>query len=721
MQKHLCPVFSTPLSLFLLISLIAGCSSHDEKELTGAGKDWPVYLGDKSGSHYSNLKEITRTNVDQLVPAWQYATDDSVSGNRTQIQCNPIIIDGILYGTSPSLKVFALDAASGRQIWEFDPEPEDNYAKNVNRGVTYWQNEQEKRILFTSGPDMYALNAETGEPVERFGRSGRISLHEGLGDRAEDLYLAATSPGIVYHDLIIIGSRVSEEAGAAPGYIRAFNILTGELMWTFKTIPGPGEFGYETWPTDAWKSAGGANSWAGMSLDESRGIVFVPTGSASFDFWGGNRIGANLFANCILALNAQTGERIWHFQTVHHDVWDRDLPAPPNLLTVIHNGKKIDAVAQITKSGFVFLLDRETGKPLFPVEEISVPGSDLKDEETWPSQPIPKAPPPFVPQIFTENEITNISPESYNFVAGFLASVRTGELFMPPSTQGTIIFPGFDGGGEWGGAAVDPEKGVLYINGNIMPWILQMVELTGDNSAKKGEGESIYEINCAVCHGIDRQGDPTGTYPALRNTPEKFTRTEILKLINTGKGFMPSFKHIPEKKKEALVAFLYEQDTKRVTVSGQSDIGLPAVPYTHTGYNRFFDQHGYPAVKPPWGTISAIDLNKGKILWQVPLGEYPELTAMGIPQTGTENYGGPVVTAGGLIFIGASKDEYFRAFDKYTGKELWKYKLPAGGYATPSVYEAGGKQYIVIACGGGKMGTKSDDKYLAFALPALKK
>ncbi|MBI5009391.1 MAG: PQQ-binding-like beta-propeller repeat protein [Bacteroidia bacterium] len=635
----------------------------------------------------------------------------------TQIQCNPIVIDGILYGTSPSLKVFALNAESGSLVWEFDPEPDDQFAKNVNRGVTYWQNGQDKRILFTSGPYLFAVNAETGLPVEEFGKSGKVSLTEGLGKRAEDLYLAATSPGIVYHDLIIIGSRVSEEAGGAPGHIRAFSIPTGELAWTFRTIPGSGEFGSDTWPSDAWQTAGGANSWAGMSLDEKRGVVYVPTGSASFDFWGGNRKGANLFANCILALDAETGERIWHFQTVHHDIWDRDLPAPPNLVTIINNGKKRDAVAQITKSGFVFLLDRETGEPLFPVEEKPFPASDLKDEEAWPSQPIPKYPPPFVPQLFTENEITNISPESYKYVAGILASVKTGVLFQPPSTKGTVIFPGFDGGGEWGGAAVDPVTGVLYVNGNIMPWILQMVEITKVNSQTKRPGESVYQINCAVCHGTDRQGDPTGTYPELRSVSEKYDRKEILRLINSGKGFMPSFRHIPDNKKDELVSFLLDQDTGRFTDSGESDTTSSPVPYTHTGYNRFLDQNGYPAVKPPWGTLSAIDLNKGIILWQVPLGEFPELTARGIPQTGTENYGGPAVTAGGLIFIGASKDEYFRAFDKETGKELWKYKLPAGAYATPSIYKAGGKQYVVIACGGGKMGTKSGDSYLAFALP----
>lgn len=716
MQKKSCPVFRTPASLLLVIYVLTGCTANDDNDLIGAGKDWPVYLADHFSSHYSKLVEINRDNINRLELAWEYHTGDDVSGNHTQIQCNPIILDGILYGTSPSLKVFALNAATGKQIWEFDPDPEDKYAKNVNRGVSYWQNGGDKRILFTSGSDLFAINAETGEPVERFGKSGRISLKEGLGERAKDIYVVATSPGIVYRDLLIIGSRVSEDAGAAPGNIRAFSIPTGKLEWTFNTIPEPGELGYDTWPPDAWQTAGGANSWAGMSMDEVRGIVYVPTGSASFDFWGGNRKGANLFANCILALNAQTGKRIWHFQTVHHDLWDRDLPAPPNLLTVNHNGKKIDAVAQITKSGFVFILDRETGEPLFPVEERSAPGSDLKDEETWPSQPFPKVPPPFVPQVFTENEITNISRESYDHVADILASVRTGEMFMPPSTRGTIIFPGFDGGGEWGGAAVDPKNGVLFVNGNVMPWILKMVEVNMDKSGIKGEAESIYEVNCAVCHGTERQGDPTGTNPDLRKVSEKYTRKEILALINRGRGFMPSFKHIQEQKKEALVSFLIEQNAEKVAKSGEPDISLPAVPYTHTGYNRFLDQHGYPAVKPPWGTISAIDLNKGIILWQVPLGEYAELTAMGIPQTGTENYGGPVVTAGGIIFIGASKDEYFRAFDKDTGKELWRYKLPAGGYATPGVYKAEGKQYVVIACGGGKMGTKSGDQYVAFTL-----
>jgi quinoprotein glucose dehydrogenase len=714
-KKILFTLFCLFLASLLLIAHLTGCTSHT-KESAGAGRDWPVYLADNFSSHYSKLKEINRKNLDQLQLAWEYNTGDDVSENRSQIQCNPIIIEGTLYGTSPRLKVFALDAQTGKRTWEFDAKPDIQYAENVNRGVSYWYKGKDKRILFTSGAELFALNAVTGKLIENFGDKGRVSLKEGLGERATDLYVVTTTPGIVYQDLLIIGSRVSEEAGGAPGSIRAFSIPTGKLVWTFNTIPKPGEFGYDTWPADAWQTAGGANCWAGMSLDESRGIVYVPTGSASFDFWGGNRKGANLFANCILALNAQTGKRIWHYQTVHHDLWDRDLPAPPNLVTVTHNGKKIPAVAQITKSGFVFILNRDTGEPLYPIEERVVKVSDLRDENTWPTQPFAMIPPPFVPQLFTENEITNVSSESHDYVAHILDSVRTGEMFIPPSIMGTMIFPGFDGGGEWGGAAIDPKNAVLFVNANVMPWILKMVDISSDNSGNTGEGELIYKVNCAVCHGTELQGDPTGTYPALKVVSQKFTNSEILELINRGKGFMPSFRQIPARKKESLILFLTGQGDKQKTNSDMIDADLLNVPYTHTGYNRFLDQNGYPAVRPPWGILSAIDLNKGAIKWQVPLGEFAELTAKGIPPTGTENYGGPVVTAGGIIFIGASKDEYFRAFDKDTGKELWKYKLPAGGYATPSVYEAGGKEYVVIACGGGKMGTKSGNKYVAFSL-----
>ncbi|WP_157638116.1 PQQ-binding-like beta-propeller repeat protein [Flexithrix dorotheae] len=732
LKNHLLSVTNYSVCLFFLMGIYA-CSTitHEEESVRENKNEWPAYQGDKGRNQYSNLKQINKENVTSLKVAWEYKTNDLDPDGHAQIQCNPIIIDGIMYGTSPRLKVFAINAATGEEKWVFNPNANAegekmNYGMNVNRGVTYWEKGNDKRILFTSGPVLYCLNADTGQPVKSFGIDGQTSLKQNLGGRSADLYVVSTTPGVAFNDLLIIGTRVSENVDAASGYIRAFNIKTGEVAWTFHTIPKPGEFGFDTWPEDAHNSIGGANSWSGMSLDEKRGIVFIPTGSAAFDFYGGNRKGENLFANCVLALNASTGERIWHYQTVHHDVWDRDLPAPPNLITVNHNGKEIDAVAQITKSGFVFLFNRETGEPLFPIEEKPFPKSDLEGEETWPTQPIPTLPPPFARQQMKEGDITNISQESHDYVRGILANVRSDGQFVPPSKEGTIIYPGFDGGGEWGGASFDQQSGIMYVNANEMAWILTMVEVGKDKKVSEDGGKelladagaSIYQVNCAICHGQERQGDPSGTYPPLKNIGEKYKKAEILALVNSGKGFMPSFGHLEDGQKEALLAFLLNLEDE---VTDAHELGMEsnktALPYTHTGYNRFFDHLGYPAVKPPWGTLNAIDLNKGEILWKVPLGEFEELTDKGIAKTGTENYGGPVATDGGLIFIGASKDEYFRAFDKDTGEELWKYKLPAGGYATPAVYEADGKQYVVIACGGGKMGTKSGDSYVAFALP----
>ncbi len=704
-------------TIFLAAVLCFSCSDRNSGK-TMNGKEWPVYFGDKHNSHYSILDQINASNVQELNVAWEYKTGDGDTLGRTQIQCNPIIVDGILYGSSPKLKVFALDAATGKELWRFDPAVATSFSLNVNRGVTYWEDGDDKRILFTAGPYLFALNAQTGYPVQSFGKFGKASLKSTLGEWAQELYVVSTTPGILYEDLLIIGTRVSEGAQAAPGYIRAYDVKTGKVAWTFHTIPKPGEFGYNTWPEDAYKRIGGVNSWSGMALDEERGIVFVPTGSASYDFYGGNRKGANLFANCLLALDASTGERIWHFQTVHHDIWDRDLPSAPNLITVAHDGKKVDAVAQITKSGFVFLFDRGTGKPLFDIEERPVQQTDLKDEETWPTQPFPAAPPPFAGQKLTMENVTDISKESHDYIAGILQNVRTGEQFIPPSTQGTVIYPGFDGGGEWGGAAIDPVNGILYTNANEMAWILTMVPLDPGNAEKPmSVGQATYVANCAMCHGPDMAGDKTGTYPTLKGVANKYPGDQIKLIVENGKNFMPSWKHLGDGRMEAVISFITGQ-TETVdphTIGLDENEGI--VPFTHTGYNRFFDPYGYPAMKPPWGTLNAIDLNAGKILWQVPLGEFQELTTRGIPKTGTENYGGPIATAGNLLFIGASKDEYFRAFDRHTGQELWKYKLPAGGYATPATYELNGKQYVVIACGGGKMGTKSGDMYIAFSLP----
>ena len=699
---------SATLMLIAGLFLASGASPKKERSL-----DWQRHGGDAAGNQYSPLGQINTKNVQKLKVAWTYHSGGKRDDNRSQIQCNPIVVNGVLYGTSAQLEVFALEAATGRKLWTFDPfsgSPGKN-SQSVNRGVVYWASSDDERILFTIGPKLYALNARTGKAIVDFGQDGTVDLREGLGREAGHLFVNSRTPGAIYHDLLILGTTVSEgPAPSAPGHIRAYDVRTGKVRWIFHTIPHPGEYGYETWPPDAWKRAGGANAWSGITVDEKRGLVFLPTGSAAFDFWGGNRQGSNLFANCVLALNAATGERVWHFQAVHHDIWDRDLPAAPNLVTVRHNGRRVDGVAQITKSGHVFLLDRETGKPLFPVEERPVPSSDLKGEAAWPTQPVPLKPPPFARQTFTEADVTDISPQSHAQVLERFKKTRTGQPFIPPSTTGTVIFPGYDGGGEWGGAAFDPKTGILYVNSNEMPWILTMVDISEDGHTQKGQ--RIYNQYCATCHGLNKEGDPQQTFPGLMGLPKKMSKMEATRLVEEGKGFMPSFRFLSDSEKQALVGFLFGE------VSEPDDEKVEAgIPYTHTGYNRFLDSDGYPAVKPPWGTLNAIDLNSGSITWTVPLGEFPELTKRGIPQTGTENYGGPVVTAGGLLFIAATKDEKFRAFDKKTGKVLWETKLPAGGYATPCTYMAHGKQYVVIAAGGGKMGTPSGDAYVAFSLP----
>lgn len=705
----------TLLGFFLVAPLatllLSGCAGTDQRH-----RDWKVYLGDQGSSQYSELSQISRDNVGQLEIAWTHQTGDKREDNRSQIQCNPIVVDGVLYGTSPQLKVLALDAFTGQAVWTFDPfEGLETQGGGVNRGVTYWEDGDDKRILFCARHFLYALDAETGRQIQGFGDNGVVDLRKKLDRKVDDLFIGPTTPGVIYRDLLILGSRVSEGPGAsAPGHIRAFDVRTGTVRWIFHTIPHPGEVGYETWPPEAWKSSGGANSWSGMSIDPQRGMVFIPTGSPAFDFWGGNRQGSNLFGNCILALKADSGERVWHFQTVHHDIWDRDPPAPPNLVTVTRAGRHVDAVAQITKSGHVFVLDRDTGEPLFPVEEVAVPPSDLVGEHAWPTQPLPSSPPPFARQEFRLEDITDISEQSRAHVEKRLRQSLSAGQFVPPSRQGTIIFPGFDGGGEWGGAAYDPTTSTLYVNSNEMPWILTMVDLAAQKKAQPSPGRNLYAIHCAVCHGPALKGDPQKNYPPLDRIDRKMTRNQVRSVTNSGAGIMPGFGHLSELETTALVDFLFGADGQR---SLNRPTPLPEIPYSHTGYNRFLDEDGYPAVRPPWGTLNAINLNSGEIDWTVPLGEVPELTERGIPPTGTENYGGPVVTAGGLVFIGASKDERFRAFDKDTGEVLWETELPAGGYATPCTYMIDGKQFVVIAAGGGKMGTKSGDTYVAFALP----
>ena len=576
-----------------------------------AQTDWRTWSGGNDGNRYSPLTQITKANVAKLKIAWEYHSGDADARGRTMMQCTPLVIGGVLYATTPTLMAVALDAATGKEIWRFDPV--EVKTRGVNRGVMYWESGADKRILYSAGIYLFALDAKTGKLVEGFGTGGRIDMTKELDREPAGAFSGATTPGVVYKDLVIMGSSVGEgPRTSAPGHIRAFDARTGKRRWIFHTIPHPGEFGYETWPKDAWKSIGGANNWGGMSLDEKRGVVYVSLGSPAFDFYGGDRVGDNLFGNAIVALDASTGKRIWHYQTLHHDIWDWDLPANPNLIR--WNGK--DALAQITKQGFVFVLDRETGKPLLPVEERPFPASTMPGEVASKTQPIPLKPPPFSPQKFEPSDLT---PEVQAQITKQLADLKNEGLYVPPSRQGSVVLPGTLGGGLWGGAAWDP-SGVLYVNSQTVASIHKLIDA-----------------------------------PA-------------------GAGY----------------------------------------PYSLNGYTKIRDEKGNPGSKPPWGLLTAINLNKGDFVWQKVFGKSDVTTR----DVGTENMGGPAVTANGLLFIGATRDEMFRAYDAKTGAVLFETKLPAGGYATPAIYSVNGKQYVVIACGGGgRMTTKSGDAYVAFALP----
>ena len=714
-----------------VVWLFTACTSTP----TTRNNEWSVYGGTKENIRYSSLSQVDTANVNQLKVAWEYRTYDSDS--LSQIQVNPVIVDGILYGVSPKLVLFAVDAATGQQHWTFDPANIDAsgenkkggkgyFSINVCRGVVVHKAEDgSKQVFYSASSHLYCINGTTGKPVSSFGDNGRVDLHDGLDRNVREMYVASTTPGIIYKDLLIIGTRVAEEAAAAPGHIRAYDVHTGEIKWIFHTIPRPEEEGHKSWDDrEAYLHIGGANSWAGFSMDEEKGIIYAPSGSASYDFYGGKRTGNNLFANCIIALDASTGRRIWHYQTVHHDVWDRDLPSAPVLVTVTRNGKKIEAVAQVTKTGFLFVLNRLTGEPVYPVEERPVPSvSELKGEKLSATQPYPGFYTPFVRQSLQESDLNTLVPDSsYQDIKKRLATYNTGHMFNPPSKQGTVIFPGFDGGAEWGGPSYDPQTNLLYVNANEVPWVLTMVDAKNDEALAAPQsnldaGKTVYAINCMNCHAPDRRGG--GNYPSLLNVGNKYNEEAFKALVSSGRRMMPAFRQLGEAEKNALASFvldLKEKQQQRFVQDAKQEDSYAKMPYTSTGYKKFLTKEGYPAVMPPWGSLTAINLNTGKVAWRETLGDYPEFKAKGI-HTGTENYGGPVVTAGGLVFIAATRDAKFRAFNKRTGQLLWETDLPAPGFATPAVYQVNGKQYIVIACGGGKLKTRSGDSYMAFALP----
>ena len=676
----------------------------------GAGANWAAIGGTFGNSHYSALSQINRSNVAGLQMAWTFDT-----GQSGGLETTPVIVDGVLYAFTPSRQVIALDGATGKLLWKFDSTIE---GTGPVRGITYWSGARERRLLAGIANFVYALNPKTGKIIASFGKNGRIDLRENLGREPELQSVALTSPGVIYKNLLIVGGRNPETLPAPPGDIRAYDVRTGALQWSFHTIPHPGEFGYFTWPKNAWKISGAANNWAGMAVDQERGIVYVPTGSAAPDFYGATRIGDDLFADTFLALDAATGKRIWHFQGVHHDLWDRDFPSAPILVDVLRNGIRIPAVAQTTKQGYLYVFNRASGAPLFPIENRSYPASTTPGETASLTQPFPLMPEPFARQAVTEDTLTNRTPEAHAWALKRFSEIRRDGQFVPLSIgKDTFVCPSFEGGAEWGGPAFDPDTDVLYINANNYASVGALAVNSGGSP-----GRITYMKECSACHGEHREG--SAELPPLLNTGHKLTREQIAATIRDGKGRMPAMPLEGRKMQDLLDYLATDKDSSSGgAAEGEEQttkVTEDSAQYTMTGYRRFVDPDGYPATATPWGSLNAVDLNTGKYLWQIPLGQYPELAAKGIADTGSENYGGPIVTAGGLIFIAATNfDHKIRAFDKSTGKLLWEATLPFAGNATPATYEVKGRQYVVIAAGGTSMNPRgaTGGVYVAFALP----
>lgn len=692
--------------LGVLVGIVACNQQHTARE---DHTQWNSYLGGADRNHFSRLSQINPDNVSQLQQAWSYAAPD-----WGQMQMSPIVVDSILYGVTAATRVVALNAASGREIWQFGDTL--NAWHSTSRGVAFWKDGRDQRVFCTRGPKLYALDALSGKPIPSFGNKGQIDLRSGMEPEAQNRFVVSNTPGTVYQDRIIMPLRVAEDAGGAPGDITAFNVRTGAVEWVFHTLPLPNEAGNETWEDPKARFGGivgGANNWAGMALDEASGVLYVPTGSAAPDFYGGFRKGQNLYANCLLALDAATGKLLWHFQFTHHDLWDRDPPAPPNLITVTRGGEQILAVAQVTKQGYVFVFDRKTGQPLFDIEEVPVPASSLEGEKAWTTQPIPVAPKPFARQS-QDLGANDISPYAQNpdSLREILVNVDKRQ-YAPPNTSPVLLLPGYDGGAEWGGAGADPDAGILYVNSNEMAWFLQLRPMNADLEHASLGGQ-LYASRCARCHQTDRKGLPESGFPSLIHIGDRLSKSEILQTVVQGKGMMTGFPDLSATEKEGLYQFLTGQDKE---ASPAPMDGPVPMPYQHTGYHKFLDSNGLPAISPPWGQLHAIDLNTGDYLWSIPYGGVPELAQLGVTDTGSESYGGPVITENGLLFIAGTKDGFLRAYNRHTGALLWKQALPAPAFATPATYYLNGKQYVVVACGGEKLGAKKGNQIVAFALP----
>lgn len=653
---------------------------------------WHRSHSDNAGTKYSALDQIHRGNVTNLEVAWTYRSGDGA----LNMQCNPIVVGGLMFAPTPGKHLVAVDAATGVERWRFRPN-----GRPAFRGLIYWPGRDGagERILFCAGPFLYALDPQTGKPLAGFGEGGRARLPApGQGD-----FGAATSAPAIFEDIIVI-----------PGFekdVWGFDCATGRHLWTFHTVPQPGEFGYDTWDRTVEY---GANCWAGMALDEQRGIAYVTTAGPKPNFIGVGHRGRNLFSNCVIAIDARTGKRLWHFQEIRHDLWDLDIPAPPVLATITREGRRVDVVAVCTKIGNTLVLDRVTGKSVYPFRLRRAPTSTLPGEVSWPYQPDLELPEPFSKQEFTASDLTDRSEEAEAHAETAFASATKG-WFLPCVEGRANLFFNIDGGAEWGGMAVDPFTGRLYVTANHIGWLITIFrndDPPHDWNASKTPGQLIYEATCAQCHATNKMG--IGTAPPMRGLRFRVDDATIKEQIRTGKNAMPAHPDMSEADLQALVDYLLWRDRPLPP--------RPANPerpdYNVTGYPRFLDFEGFPASKPPWGTLNCLDLNTGKLLWKVPLGEYPKLVEQGLRNTGTENYGGPMLTAGGLVFASGTMDNQVRAFDADTGRELWAAHLPFTGSGPPTTYELNGRQYILIAATGNKLVPPRGDAYVAFALPA---
>ncbi len=672
--------------LIFLCWLISACHETVERQ---SNVDWPVYLGDNGRQHYSPLTEITPANVGQLELAWSYDSGE-LRGEASTMYTSPIVIDGVLYGLSPKLVAFALNAASGEELWRADL----GLRGGPQRGLMWWQSQDgtHRRVLFTAGAELLALDAVSGELVADFGEDGRVNLLPADGKSGA---LFVSVPGVVFEDRIILGFSTTEDGDARKGSVRAFDALSGDLLWQFNTIPAVGEPGADSWAEEALEQAGGANVWTGMALDEVRGILFAPTGSATPDFYGADRPGDNLYANSLLAIDARTGNLLWHFQMVRHDLWDRDNPSPPTLVQLERDGGMVDAVALTTKSGHLFVFERETGESMYAIAEVETLPSTLPGEVPAPTQPVSSV--AFSRQRF---EITERTAEA---TAAVREKIKDWDLRpgAPPRVGTVLIHPWYDGGAEWGGSAYDPGTRRLILNAQDVSGVLTLSEVPVGFT-----NHAVYARHCASCHGMDLKG--TDTAPGLVDVIERIGYGRFFEILNNGSGRMPGFAHIDDAERRGVLRYVMNPlpETEEVPSS--------EVDYVLGGYSYLRDHEGLPGNAPPWGTLNSIDLATGNMVWQIPFGDYPSHPDLGY---GAVNYGGPVVTASGLIFIAATPDRKMRAYDAATGAELWQAELSAAGFATPAVYSVDGRQYVVIAAGGGRMGPPSGAEYVAFSLP----